>query len=107
MSKEHVVDFREKKVGDWKLYMRNSSWVHILDEATMKLPLPRAGTLTLNNVLYTPDMRRSLISLSRVDKNGVQVNVKRGNMTCLNDGIEVAKASLCGSLYKLEINEMK
>ncbi|ERN14445.1 hypothetical protein AMTR_s00185p00025910 [Amborella trichopoda] len=46
-SKEHVVEFREKKVGDWKLYMGNSSWVHILGEAIMKLPLPSEVLLPL------------------------------------------------------------
>ncbi|ERN15743.1 hypothetical protein AMTR_s00039p00067100 [Amborella trichopoda] len=62
-SKEHVMDFREKKVGDWKLYMGNSSWVHIFGEATVKLPLPSGSTLTLNDVFYAPDMKRNLIKM--------------------------------------------
>ncbi|ERN01742.1 hypothetical protein AMTR_s00097p00115440 [Amborella trichopoda] len=68
----------------------NSSWVHSLGEMTVKLPLPSGGTLTLNDVLYAPNMRCNLISLSKVDKNEVEVNVKRGNMTFLKDGVEVA-----------------
>ncbi|ERN04687.1 hypothetical protein AMTR_s00076p00154680 [Amborella trichopoda] len=106
-SKEIVMNFKERNVSDWKLYMGNSSWVHILVKATVKLPLSSVGTLTINDVIYGPDMRHNLISLSKVDKNRVQVYVKGGNMTFLKDGVEVAKASLCSSLYKLEINEMK
>ncbi|ERM97766.1 hypothetical protein AMTR_s00116p00069020, partial [Amborella trichopoda] len=87
-SKEHVVDFREKKVGDWKLYMGNTSWVHILGVAIVKLPLPSRGTLTFNDIIYAPVMRHYLISLSKVDKNGVEGNVKKGNMTFLKDGVE-------------------
>ncbi|ERN04889.1 hypothetical protein AMTR_s00080p00018490 [Amborella trichopoda] len=64
--------------------------VHILVEATVKLPLPCGGTLTLNDVLYALNLRRNLISLSKVDKNMVQV-------TFLKDGVEDAKALLCGS----------
>ncbi|ERM95667.1 hypothetical protein AMTR_s00023p00201520 [Amborella trichopoda] len=77
-GKERVLVFREKKVGDWKLYMGNSSWVHNVGEATVKLSLPNGDTLTLNDVLYAPDMTCNLIFLSKVDKNGVQVNVKGG-----------------------------
>ncbi|ERN05988.1 hypothetical protein AMTR_s00143p00056630 [Amborella trichopoda] len=98
-SNEHMVDFREKKVGDWKLRMGNSSEVHILGEATVKLPLLSGGTLTLNNVLYAPDMRHNVISLSKVDKNGVEGNVRRGKMTFLKDSVEVDNASLCGRQF--------
>ncbi|ERM99355.1 hypothetical protein AMTR_s00108p00138790 [Amborella trichopoda] len=58
-TKNNMVEFKENDDGVGKLFMGNSSSIHILREWTIKHPLPSGANLTFSDVLYAPDMRKN------------------------------------------------
>ena len=66
-SKELFVDLKEKKLGEQKVYMRNNTYSDVLGEGNCRLSINGIAVI-LNNVLYVPDVRRNLISVSILDK---------------------------------------
>ncbi|PHT54634.1 hypothetical protein CQW23_03120 [Capsicum baccatum] len=52
------------------IYMSNSATAKVEGIGKVGLKIPSGKVLTLNNVLYVSDLRRNLISVSLLDKNG-------------------------------------
>ena len=65
-SKELFVDLKEKKIGEYKVYMRNNTYSDVLGERNCKLFI-NGIIVNLSNVLYAPDIRRSLIYVFVLD----------------------------------------
>ena len=66
-SKELFVDLKEKKLGEQKVYMGNNTYSDVLGEGNCRLSI-NGIIVILSNVLYLPDVRRNLISVSILDK---------------------------------------
>ncbi|PHU13801.1 hypothetical protein BC332_15006 [Capsicum chinense] len=52
------------------IYMANSAKAKVEETGKVGLKMTSGKVLTLNNVLYVPELRRNLISVSLLDKNG-------------------------------------
>ncbi|KAF3616261.1 Cellulose synthase-like protein G3 [Capsicum annuum] len=57
------------------IYMANSANSNVEGTGKMCLKMTSGKVLTLNNILYVPELRRNLISVSLLDKNGFKCNL--------------------------------
>ena len=85
------LDYRRVPVGSKKIYMGNDSTVDVLGIGTCELVFNSGHKLLLHNVLFAPDIRRSLVSVLALCKLGYRVEfVRRSLNLYLND-------ELCGT----------
>ncbi|KZV16328.1 hypothetical protein F511_27147 [Dorcoceras hygrometricum] len=71
-DKEMFATLQESKSGE-KLYMGNSATYEIQGQGNVVLKMTSGKELTLNNVLYVPDIRKNLISGSLLNKHGFRI----------------------------------
>lgn len=58
--------------------------------------------IILKNVLYVPNLRENLISVSKMSKAGLEVVFKKNTATILNKGKELAIAEPRGNVFELK-----
>ncbi|PHT50337.1 hypothetical protein CQW23_10084 [Capsicum baccatum] len=68
-NKELFSSFAPAQVEEM-IYMANSATAKVEETGKIYLKMTSGKVLTLNNVLYVPELRRNLISISLLDKNG-------------------------------------
>ncbi|PHT34013.1 hypothetical protein CQW23_25813 [Capsicum baccatum] len=68
-NKELFSAFTPAQVEE-KIYMENSVTIKVEGTGKVCLKMTSGKVLTLNNVLYVPELRKNLISVSLLDKNG-------------------------------------
>jgi hypothetical protein len=74
-SREFFVDFKEKVVGEHKVYMGNNTYSNVLGEGKCKISI-KGSVIVLRDVLYVPSIRRNLISVSILDNKGHMIKFK-------------------------------
>ena len=69
----------------------------------MGLKMNSGKVLTLNNVLYVPELRRNLISISLLDKNGFKYVTVSEKIIVSKGEMYVGKGYLTEALYKMNV----
>ncbi|KAG5565586.1 hypothetical protein RHGRI_001486 [Rhododendron griersonianum] len=78
-NKESFVELKEVKASDHRIYMGNNSYCDVVGIGTVKIMLPGDKNFYLTDVLYSPTMRRNLISVPRLDEKDFET-IKNGEI---------------------------
>lgn len=62
----------------------------------------RRTVVTFHNVLYTPELSANLLSVSQLDDAGVNLKFGSGAVIWENEGVEFARGSCVGRLYRMD-----
>ncbi|KAG5550800.1 hypothetical protein RHGRI_015682 [Rhododendron griersonianum] len=102
-NKESFVEMKEVKAGDHRIYMGNNSYCDVVGIGTVKIMLPGNKNLYLTDVLYSPTMRRNLISVPRLDEKDFEVRFRSGKVSVGKHGRIMMWGSKVDGLYRLNI----
>ena len=97
--------FKDMKASAVKyITVANGKNVEVKGVGTIEV-LSNGSTLPIQDVLFVPDVKHSLLSLPSVDKKGHQVKLEKGKCVIKrNDGYLLATGSLHGQLYRMDFN---
>ncbi|KAF3636980.1 hypothetical protein FXO37_25158 [Capsicum annuum] len=101
-NKELFLSFTPGQVEEM-IYMANSAMTKVEGTGKICLKMTFEKVLTLNNVLYVPELRRNLISVSLPDKNGFKCVTVSGKIVISKGEIYVGKGYLIEGLYKMNL----
>ncbi|PHU17071.1 hypothetical protein BC332_12766 [Capsicum chinense] len=101
-NKELFSSFAPAQVKEM-IYMANSTTAKVEATGKICLKMTSGKVLTLNNVLYVPELRRNLISVSLLDKNGFKCVIVSGKIVISKGEIYVGKGYLTKGLYKMNV----
>ncbi|PHT26612.1 Dicarboxylate transporter 1, chloroplastic [Capsicum baccatum] len=85
------------------LYMANSATAKVKGTRKICLKMTSDKALTLNSVLYVLELRRNLISVSLLDKNGFKCVTVSGKIIVSKGEMYVGKGYLTEVLYKMNV----
>ncbi|KAK9733020.1 hypothetical protein RND81_04G038700 [Saponaria officinalis] len=101
---EWIVDTRATHVDEKEVvYVGNSNEVSVLDIGKVHLKLTFGKVLTLDNVLYVPDMRRNLISGALLYKVGLKLIFESDKLVMSKNGQFVGKGFRNDGLFFLTL----
>ena len=100
-DKELFADFVEANQGE-QVFMGNSSSSEVLGKGSVILKLNSGKSLSLQNVMYVPSLRRNLISGALLNKAGVKLVFEGDKLVLSRNGEFVGKGYLSGGLFVLE-----
>ncbi|XP_057505550.1 cytochrome P450 76C3-like [Actinidia eriantha] len=81
--------------------MGNSSSSKVVGQGTVILKMTSEKQLTLNNVLYVPDIRKNLVSGSLLVKHGFKLVFESDKLVMLKNGVYIGKGYVSDGLFKL------
>jgi hypothetical protein len=87
-DREFFVDFKEKAVGEHKVYMGNNTYSDVLSEGKCKISV-KGSVVVLHNVLYVPNIQRNLISVPVLDGKGYGIKFKSGKVYISKGNISI------------------
>ena len=87
-----------------KLFMGNSATSEIQGQGKVTLKMTSEKNLTLNNVLYVPEIRKNLVSSSLLNKHGFRMVFEANKVVVSKSGMFVGKGYVSNGIFKL--NEM-
>ncbi|KAH7864181.1 hypothetical protein Vadar_026696 [Vaccinium darrowii] len=91
-------------VNGEKLFMGNSATSDIAGEGTVVLKMTSGKTLTLNKVLFVPDIRKNLISGSLLSKHGFRMVFESDRVILTKKaGSYVGKGYMADGLFKMNV----
>ncbi|XP_075475893.1 uncharacterized protein LOC142514930 [Primulina tabacum] len=93
----------EESMNDEKLFMGNSATSEIKGQGKVVLKMTSGKELTLNNVLYVPDIRKNLVSGSLLNKHGFRIVFESDKVVLSKNGMFVGKGYVCNGLFKLNV----
>jgi len=76
--------------------MGNATTAGVMGKGKVLLKFTSGKSLCLNNVLFVPSLRRSLVSSSLLDIAGFEVNQKAGKIIIPCNGVFVGKGYCSG-----------
>ena len=79
-----------------KLFMGNSTTSIVEGKGKVVLKLTSGKELTLNEVLYVPDIRKNLVSGSLLSKHGFRMVFESGKVVLTKSGVYVGKGYMLG-----------
>ncbi|PHU14265.1 hypothetical protein BC332_15470 [Capsicum chinense] len=85
------------------IYMANYATAKVEGTGKIYLKMTFGKVLTLNNVLYVLELRRNLISISLLDKNGFKCVIVSGKIVISKREMYVGKGYLTEALYKMNV----
>uniref|UniRef100_A0A2N9IWZ4 Integrase catalytic domain-containing protein n=1 Tax=Fagus sylvatica TaxID=28930 RepID=A0A2N9IWZ4_FAGSY len=86
--------------GEVAVYMGNGEKALVEFIGVVNLPLASGGVLVLDDVVYVPSLRRSLISVSKLDSSGFGFHFGNKRFVLYSGSREIASGALCDGLYK-------
>ncbi|KAK0606530.1 hypothetical protein LWI29_000218 [Acer saccharum] len=92
--------FKDKALGEHRLYMGNNTYVDVLGEGDCKI-ISKTSTIILKNVLYAPSIRRNLVSVSVLEKKGFEIRFKSGLVTIGKNDIVLLKGNRIDDMYSV------
>ena len=104
-NRELFVDFKEKQLGEHRVYMGNNTYSDVLGEGKCKFFIGDS-VIVLNNVLYVPSVRRNLIFVPMLDEKGFEVKMKSGCVLINKGDISVSGVKVDG-MYLLKCDNNK
>ena len=90
--------------GEEQVYLGDSHSIPVMGKGKILLKLTSGKILSLNNVLYVPNIRYNLISVFVLGKAGVKVSFEGDKIVMTKNKVFVGKGYSCGDLFK--INEL-
>jgi transposase InsO family protein len=90
--------------GEVAVYMGNGEKALVEFIGVVNLPLASGGVLVLDDVVYVPSLRRSLISVSKLDSSGFGFHFGNKRFVLYSGSREIASGALCDGLYKLDLD---
>ncbi|KAD2393513.1 hypothetical protein E3N88_40490 [Mikania micrantha] len=90
-------------VGDSKLYMGNAGTTDVKGEGSVILKWTSGKELTLSNVLYVPDIRKSLVSGWLLNKHGFRLVFESDKFVLTKRGMFVGKGYAQNGMFKLNV----
>ncbi|PHT74170.1 hypothetical protein T459_21447 [Capsicum annuum] len=101
-NKELFLSFASAQAEEM-LYMANFATAKVEGTGKICLKMSSGKVLTLSNVQYIPELRRNLISISFLDKNGFKCVTVSGKVIVSNREMYVGKDYLTEGLYKMNL----
>ena len=95
------IDSREK------LVMGNSATSDIRGQGKVILKMTSGKSLTLNNVLYVPEIHKNLVSGSLLNKHGFRMVFESDKVLLSKSRMFVGKGYVCNGLFKLNVMTVK
>ena len=86
-----------------KLFMGNSATSEIEGQGKVVLKMTSGKELTLNNVLYVPEIRKNLVSGSLLSKHGFRMVFESDKVVLTKSGMYVGKGYVTEGLFKLNV----
>ncbi|KAL0453364.1 UNVERIFIED_CONTAM: hypothetical protein Slati_1314500 [Sesamum latifolium] len=99
-NKELFQELQEAHVDEY-IFMGNSTTAEVLGKGKVFLKLTSGKTLTLNDVLYVPSLRRNLISGSLLNKAGLKIVLEADKVIITKNGNFVGKGYMMYGLFVL------
>nr|AAK70407.1 pol polyprotein [Citrus x paradisi] len=90
-----------------KLFMGNSATSEIEGQGKVALKMTSGKELTLNNVLYVPEIRKNLVSGSLLNKHGFRMVFESDMVVLSKNGMYVGKGYVNDGLFKLNVMTLK
>ncbi|KAH9746354.1 CCHC-type domain-containing protein [Citrus sinensis] len=90
-----------------KLFMGNSATSEIESQGKVILKMTSGKELTLNNVLYVPEIRKNLVSGSLLNKHGFRMVFESDRVVLSKNGMYVGKGYVDDRLFKLNVMTLK
>ena len=91
-----------KKISNGEqLYMKNSSSSKIVDQRMVILNMTFEKQLTLNNVLYVPNIRKNLVLGSLLVKHKFKLVFKLDKLVILKNGVYIENGYVSDGMFKL------
>ena len=85
----------------------DSSKTMVLGSGEVDLKFTFGCVLTLKDVLYTPSMRKNLMSNFLLNKAGFKQTMESDNYVITKKGLFVGKGYACNEMFKLNIKNNK
>ncbi|GAB2278393.1 hypothetical protein Dimus_039287 [Dionaea muscipula] len=101
-EKSMFTNFKPVANGE-KIYMDNSASSPIEGEGKVILKMTSGKELTLNNMLYVPEIRKNLISGSLLSKHGFRLVFEADKIILSIAGMYVGKGHMSNGMFKLNI----
>ena len=106
LDKNMFTSFEPVDNGE-KLFMGNSTMFEIQGQGKVILKMTSRKNLTLNNVLYVPEIHKNLISCSLLNKYGFMMVFEADKVVVSKSGMFVGKGYVSNGLVKLNIMTVK
>ncbi|KAH9802189.1 hypothetical protein KPL71_001277 [Citrus sinensis] len=87
-----------------KLFMGNSATFEIEGQRKVILKMTSGKELTLNDMLYVPEIRKNLVSGSLLNKHGFRMVFESNRVVLSKSGLYVGKGYVNDGLFKLNIS---
>ncbi|XP_076940279.1 uncharacterized protein LOC143609401 [Bidens hawaiensis] len=101
-DKQLFKNFKEA-AGDKKLYMGNKAIADIMEEGDVVLKWTSGKELTLNKVLYVPEIRKNLVSGWMLNKHGFRLVIESDKFVLSKNGMFVGKGYADNAMFKLNV----
>ncbi|PHU09350.1 Aquaporin TIP4-2 [Capsicum chinense] len=101
-NKELFSSFTSSQVEDM-IYMTSFTTAKVEGTGKVGLKMTSGKALTLNNDLYVSELRRNLISVSLLDKNGFKCVTASGKIVTSKGEVYVEKGYRTEGLYKMNV----
>ena len=105
-TREHFSTFKPVSTGE-KMYMANSATSAIMGEGSVVLKMTSGKEVTLNNVLFVPELRKNLISGSVLSKHGFKIVIESDKIVLSKSGMYVGKGYVVDGLFKMNVLVLK
>ena len=86
-----------------KLFMGNSATSAVEGKGKVILKMTSGKELTLNDVLFVPDIRKNLVSGSLLSKHGFRMVFESDKVVLTKGGVYVGKGYMSGGMFKLNV----
>ncbi|KAK9052683.1 hypothetical protein SSX86_029313 [Deinandra increscens subsp. villosa] len=107
MITDHTDMLEEEMVGDEKLYMGNGATANIKGEGDVILKWTSGKELALSNVLYVPELHKSLVSGWLLNKFGFRLVFESDKFVLSKRGMFVGKGYAQNGMFKLNVMTVK
>ena len=87
--------------------LSDSSKTKVLESGEVELKFTSGRVLTLKDVLYTPSMRKNLMSSFLLNKAGFKQTMESDNYVITKKGLFVGKGYNCDGMFKLNVENNK
>ena len=103
-SLQEMTNKRKSSKHEEFVYMGDGSKVKVEFFGMIKLRLATKSFLLLHDVAYIPSLRRNLISISILDRQGYSFHFGGGKVDIFSNSVLIGNGVLFGNLYSLSLH---
>ena len=105
-SLQGFTSLRKLSEAESKIVVGDGARVDVMDIGVVSLLLHSGHILLLKDAVYVPSMRRNLISVSVLDKDGYTFEFGNGKLVVYFNTVAIGSGVLRDGLYMLDSNDM-